>query len=314
VRQVGLIALERWLRQAQRAFVNTRLGVYLGEEAVEADDEPFALDGLAGFDLKRRLIAGRLHALPGAVGPDDGIPGVRAMAARGDLPHGAFAGLTQAEALDEVRPLLNQIESYRGLDPVRVEVDLAFDPEAELDLPGGPTRLFGQVPDLYPGLGLLRVRPSKLKGDQVLTLWLHLLAWCAAVPAEGPREGRLIAADQTFPLALNLDPETARCHLGRLLAWYWEGLHRPLPLFPKASFAYAQAWAGGKDPAGAVRSAWVGNDFQQIPGERDDPYVRLILNGADLDPMDLPEFARVAEDLYGPALGIAPAPSQGSPT
>ena len=305
LRQVGLITLERWLRQAQRAFVNTRLGVYLGEEAVEADDEPFALDGLAGFDLKRRLIAGRLHALPGAVGPDDGIPGVRAMAARGDLPHGAFAGLTQAEALDEVRPLLNQIESYRGLDPVRVEVDLAFDPEAELDLPGGPTRLFGQVPDLYPGLGLLRVRPSKLKGDQVLTLWLHLLAWCAAVPAEGPREGRLIAADQTFPLALNLDPKTARCHLGRLLAWYWEGLHRPLPLFPKASFAYAQAWAKSKDPTGAVRSAWVGNDFQQIPGERDDPYVRLILNGADLDPMDIPEFAPLAQDLYGPALAAA---------
>ena len=312
LRQVGLMSLERWLRHAQRAFVNTRLGVYLGEEAVEADDEPFALSGLAGFDLKRRLIAGRLHALPGARDPDDGIPGVRALAARGDLPHGAFAGLTRTEALDEVRPLLDQLEDYRGLTPARIEVDLAFDPEVDLGLPGGPTRLFGQVPDLYPGPGLLRVRPSKLKGDQVLTLWLHLLAWCAAVPAEGPREGQLIAADQTFRLALDLDPETARRHLGRLLAWYWEGLHRPLPLFPKASFAYAQAWAAGKDPAGALYSAWVGNDFQDIPGERDDPYVRLILNGADLDPLEIPGFTRLAEDLYGRALGLAP--TQGSPT
>jgi len=307
LRQVGLRSLEGWLRQAQRALVRTRLGIYLAEEAVEADDEPFALDGLAGFDLKQRLIAGRLRALPRGGGPDDGIPGVRALAARGDLPHGAFAGLTQAEALDQVRPLLDRIDAYRGLEPGRIELDLAFDPVAELGRPDGPTRLFGQVPDLYPGLGLLRVRPSKLKGDQVLTLWLHLLAWCAAIPGEGPRAGCLIASDQTLSMALDLDPETARGELARVLAWYWEGLHRPLPLFPKASFAYAQVWAKdkNKDPAGVVRAAWVGNDFQGIPGEREDPNIRLILNGAELDPMDIPEFAPLAQDLYGPALAAA---------
>ena len=305
LRQVGLTSLEGWLRHAQRAFVRTRLGVYLAEEAVEADDEPFDLGGLADFDLKRRLIAGRLHALPHATGPEDGIPGVRALAARGDLPHGAFAALTQAEALDQVWPLLDRIEVYQGLEPGRIELDLTFDPEAELGRPDGPTRLFGQVPDLYPGLGLLRVRPSKLKGDQVLTLWLHLLAWCAAKPGEGPRTGLLIASDQTQSMTLDLDPEAARGELARVLGWYWEGLHRPLPLFPKASYAYAHAWAKDKDPAGVVHTAWVGNDFQGIPGERDDPNVRLILNGADLDPMDIPEFAQLAEALYGPALGAA---------
>jgi exodeoxyribonuclease V gamma subunit len=278
------------------------LGIYLAEEEVEADDEPFDLDGLGDFDLKRRLIAGRLHALPRATGPGDGIPGVRALAARGDLPHGAFAGLTQAEALDQVRPLLDRIEAYRGLEPGRIDLDLSFDPGVELARPDGPTRLFGQVPDLYPGLGLLRVRPSKLKGDQVLTLWLHLLAWCAARPGEGPRTGLLIASDQTLSLALDLDPQTARGELARVLGWYWEGLHRPLPLFPKASYAYAQAWAKDKDPAGPVTDAWTGNNFQKIHGERDDPNIRLILNGADLNPMDIPEFAELTQELYGPAL------------
>jgi exonuclease V gamma subunit len=106
-------------------------------------------------------------------------------------------------------------------------------------------------------------------------------------------------------MALDLDPEAARGELARVLGWCWEGLHRPLPLFPKASYAYAQAWAKDKDPAGVVHAAWVGNDFQGIPGERDDPNVRLILNGADLDPMDIPEFAQLAEALYGPALEAA---------
>jgi hypothetical protein len=54
-----------------------------------------------------------------------------------------------------------------------------------------------------------------------------------------------------------------------------------------------------------VHAAWVGNDFQGIPGEREDPNVRLILNGADLDPMEIPEFAQLAEALYGPALAAA---------
>ena len=114
---------------------------------------------------------------------------------------------------------------------------------------------------------------------------------------------------------MDLDPETARRHLGRLLAWYWEGLHRPLPLFPKASFAYARAWADGKDPAGEVRNAWVGSSFRDmvIPGDCEDPYIRLILAGADPDPMGIPDFACLAQELYGPALGVGPAPNEGSP-
>ena len=104
------------------------------------------------------------------------MPTLRALAARGDLPHGAFAGLTYADAVEAVAPLLDQLDAYRGLAPEQVLVDLAF------DLGEGPTRLVGQVPGLYPGMGLLRVRPSKLKGVEILALWLHHLAWCAAVP------------------------------------------------------------------------------------------------------------------------------------
>ena len=46
-------------------------------------------------------------------------PGLRALAARGDLPHGAFAGLTYADALEGRGPLLDQLADYRGLAPGR---------------------------------------------------------------------------------------------------------------------------------------------------------------------------------------------------
>ena len=304
LREVTLPQLERWLRHPLRHFINLRLQVYLREEAVEPDDEPFDLNHLQRFDLKSRLIQGELRGLARPEVADtgaQGVPGLRALAAHGDLPHGAFARLTYTDAVEAVAPLLDQLADYRGLAPDQVLVDLAF------DLGEGPTRLVGQVAGLYPGIGLLRVRPSKLKGAEVLALWLHHLAWCAAIPrAAGERRvSRLIASDGAFVIAADLDPDEARQSLAKYLHWYWEGLHRPLPVLPKASYAYARRLHEGKDPDRAVLEEWNGNDFQKIPGDRDDAYVQMILRGREIDPLAVPEFGELAQALYGEVLGRA---------
>ena len=301
--QVGLTQLERWLRHPIRYFVNTRLQVYLRESEPEPDDEPFALDALQQFSLKQRLVQGRRRRL-GADAAMPRVPSLRALAARGELPHGAFAGLTYGDALTEVSPLLDALDAYQGLAPVQIAIDLRLaDPEDPIQAPG-PTRLVGQVPDLYPGLGLLRVRPAKLKGVDILALWLHHLAWCAMYPEPqgGERRSRILCLDQSFTLDADLDQKTARAELTELLALYWEGLHRPLPILPRASHAFARAMAEDRDPAGAVNTIWVGNRFQGGPGECEDPYVQLILRGRELDLMALPEFADLAQALYATAL------------
>jgi len=304
LRQVGLAQLERWLRNPIRHFVNTRLQVYLREEAVEPDDEPFRLDALQHFQLKQRLVQGRLARLAGvaaeeAVAAGSLIPGVRALAARGALPHGALAGLTFDDALDEVNPLLDRLAPYQGLAPAQVLVDLAFDPGS-----GGPIGLIGQIPGLYPGKGLLRVRPAKLKGADILGLWLHHLAWCAMVPKRGgaERHSRLLCLDESFALSADLDQAQARVALGELLALYWEGIHRPLPILPRASFACARALVDDKDPRSTVKSIWEGNTFNSQAGEREDPYVQLVLRGREIDPLAVPEFTALALDLYGEVL------------
>lgn len=302
LREVSLTQLERWLRNPLGQFLATRLQIVPWTEEVEPDDEPFALDPLQHFALKQRLLRDRLQGT--AVLPRDDSRQVRALAAQGELPHGAFGRLTYEETCDQVAPVLEQVGPYLGSTPQQIRVDLAFDPDADLGLADGPYRLAGQIPGLYAGLGLLRVRPAKLKGVDILTLWLHHLAWCAAVPALAgqPRVSRLVTEDRVFQIADDLAQAAARAQLARYLRLYWEGIHRPLPILPRTTFACAQSLHQGKDPTRAVLEAWLGNDFQGPAGERDDPCVQMVLRGRAVDPLKLPELVELAQALYGDVL------------
>jgi exodeoxyribonuclease V gamma subunit len=303
LRDVTLTQLERFLRHPVRYFVNTRLGVYLREEEPEDDNEPFALAGLPGFLLRQRLVTDGLQGRS---------PDLSVLAAEGVLPHAAFAALTFERASDKVAPMVERLAPYRAVRPGQVPVDIVFTGDELCDEPrdepgDGPRRLTGQVGGIYPGLGLLRVRPSKIKGAEILALWLAYLAWSAAIPPDEQgeaREARLVTEDGGFALRAALDPREARAALTGYLRWYWEGLHRPLPMLPKASHALASRTLEGKDPSGAVFTAWNGNEFQDIPGDRDDPYIRFILRGRTGDPAGFAGFPDLALALYGQVLGL----------
>jgi len=288
MRDVTLVQLERFIRHPVKYFVNSRLQVYLQEEEPEEDDELFALDGLQNFLLKQRLVADYLQGTE---------PSRLQLSAEGVLPHGAFADLVFAEGSEQVAPLVEQLESYLGVRPEQIPVDLAFSGDA------GPRRLSGQIDGIYPELGLLRWKPSSLKGADILSLWLAHRAWCAT-GASGERRSLLYSTDEGFSIEETLTPDLAREQLERLLALYWEGVHRPLLIPPKASYAYARKLhQGGRgDPMNAALSGWNGNSYQNIPGDKDDPYVQLVLRGVTGNPLDNDGFAALAVELYDQAL------------
>lgn len=290
MREVALAQLERFVRHPVRAFVNSRLQIYLGDDPPEDDAEPFALDGLERYLLKQRLVADRLQGR---------TPTPRTLSAEGALPHGGFAELAFEAQSAAVAPLVERLRDYGGRRARPVALDLT------LDAPSGPRRLSGQIEGIYPGLGLLRWKPSGLKGADILGLWINHLAWCASDDPQ-PKRSTLYTDDQCFALVQSLAPEAARAALQESLGWYWEGLHRPLALLPKASYAFARARHGGgnADPYKAARSAWHGNDFNAIPGDRDDPYLQLVVRDLNADPLACSEFARLAEAFYAPALAL----------
>ena len=53
-----------------------------------------------------------------------------------------------------------------------------------------------------------------------------------------------------------------------------------------------------------VRDGWQGNDFQSIPGDRDDAYVRFVLGGRQGEPADFAGFAELSMALYGQVLSL----------
>jgi exodeoxyribonuclease V gamma subunit len=288
MREVSLQQLERFLRHPVRYFVNSRLGVYLGEEEAEEDDERFGLDHLQSFLLKQRLVEDDLQGRP---------PSREQLSAEGVLPHGAFAGLALDAERAKVTPLLASLEHYRNRRPEQIAVDLPFGNRE------GPGRLFGQIRGVYPGLGLLRWRPSSLKGADILGLWLAHLAWCAS-GAPGDKRSAHHGSDGSFVITRTLAPEAAHKALADYLALYWEGVHQPLPVLPKASYTYAvKCHTGGKgDPMTAAGNGWQGSSFNGIPGDKDDPYIQFVMRGTAGDPLASTDFTRLASAFYDQAL------------
>jgi exodeoxyribonuclease V gamma subunit len=289
LRTVGLMQLLRFVRHPVRFFVNTRLQVYLREEAPGEDDETFGLDALQSFSLKQRLLDDYLKGRPTPA---------HQLSAEGILPHGAFAALAWEQESQKVQLLTRRLAAYREHPPEQRLVDLLFEDET-----AEPFRLAGQIKGIYPVSGLLRYRPGTLKGPDILALWLEHLAWCAG-EGDGDKRSTLHGTKEQFTITKTLEPADAQAHLARYLRWYREGLQRPLPLLPGASYAWMRAVSqGGRaDPSNAAFNAWNGNDFSGIPGDKDDGYVQLVMRGVAGTPIDQPEFTALAEAFYADAL------------
>jgi exonuclease V gamma subunit len=82
---------------------------------------------------------------------------------------------------------------------------------------------------------------------------------------------------------------------------YYQGLDYPLPIFPLTSYA----WCFAESPEKALKEAhkaWYGNDFLNIPGDRDNAYIKLAMRGNMPDPINSDEFRALAQRLYTSAL------------
>ena len=78
----------------------------------------------------------------------------------------------------------------------------------------------------------------------------------------------------------------------------------PMRLFPRTSWAFAEASVEGSDPMDAARKKWEGSD--QIPGECEDAAMNLCF-GEDPEPLN-PTWEKLSQEVYTPILAsLAPA-------
>jgi exodeoxyribonuclease V gamma subunit len=207
------------------AFYRDPLGTYFREglgaalrrlpERVE-DDEPFTLDPLGRYRLLEDSFTG--------------AGGDAVLRARGRLPLGAAGDGALAEAQATTQALRGALpEAFWAATAAQAPLDLA--------LPSG--RLLG--PCLRWSDGLARAqRFGALRAQDRLGLWITVLLYAAA---GWGRHGVLLGPDKA---AVVTAPEAPEAALEILLGLIQAGLTEPLPLFPEASCAWAEAVREGK--------------------------------------------------------------------
>ena len=126
------------------------------------------------------------------------------------------------------------------------------------------------------------------------------LALCACGLYQKQDSCRLITPDASLQFD-RLDSKVAIEQLRSYASFYTTGLEYPLPVFPQASYAWARTDDSHKARINASK-AWSGDDYRNIPGDRDDPYVKLAMRGSMEEPFTSPDFEACAERLYTAAL------------
>jgi exodeoxyribonuclease V gamma subunit len=261
-----------------RYLLRRRLGLFLEDSSglLEAT-EPFDLDGLELYRLQQELADRALRNEP----LEDGLEIFRT---RGLLPQGTPGEVFFLEECGKARSFAEAVRAVTG------------DRTAEtvtLDLEMAGFKISGRLRGVF-GNGLVHQRYAKMKWRDRFNLWIQHLLFCLDRGDPSCRS-HLICQDQGKGYLYEAHADAC---LKNLLRIYWQGLSRPLPLFPRASWAYWEARQSGKAPGRIrelVRQAW-DNDFNG--GDLVDPYLARCFGAGD--PLAQPDFAELAEAVLAP--------------
>ncbi len=280
--QIDLDQLKRFVAHPIRFFFNHSLNLRLEQAEQVEDDEVFELDALDLWSIKQRIANAML---------DHKEIGIENLKAEAGLPHGYAAELNFQTIESQLQSLLPVLESYRSPGRQVIRFYHRFDNGYDLS---------GQVGQYYPGKGLMHYTTASMKGKYLLAIWLDHLVLCANQQLKSSETTTLICGDRHFQLTA-VEKSAALVQLGRYCDLFLIGATRPLPVFPGASFSWAEKCSGGKSDS-AARSQWQGVVSRGIPGDKDDDYVRLALRGVSAHPLDESEFTEMATTIYQSAL------------
>jgi exodeoxyribonuclease V gamma subunit len=255
-------------------LLRERLGVRLAEAAQPVERrEPFVLDALGAYAVRTELLARRAE-------PPDRAQRLQELRARGLMPLGQVGAVElgrQEAVVAEFAQRLAAITTGEPLEAIR------FEPLAL-----GRLRLSGELRDVACD-GVIAYRIADPKPKDQLRLWIRHLLLHVVRPRTGGWQSTWLGKKNAILFGAVAD---AHERLLTLAEVFDEGLHRLLPLFPRASLAWCVA---SRRKLERARREWEGDDF--LDGENADPY--LAYAWRDVDPLDA-EFERLAAQVMGP--------------
>lgn len=228
--------------------------------------EPFALDGLARYQLFDQLMA-----QPGLALSD--------LRAQGALPYASLGEvnfLRSKETMDKMQAEL--LEVTGGAEARRIEIDL--------DLPQG--RLQGWLDQIFEQ-ALVFARPGKIRGKDRLALWLSWLSVCASEMGGTFDQAHYVGVQETLTLP-SVAPDAAKRQLGEFLSFYQNGLSQYWHFYPESGWQ----WLKSADKNRALQT-FNGNLF--AAGEGQEPHIHRMCPDLS-DHFDA--FTEVTDQLLAP--------------
>lgn len=274
--EIRLADLQRCLKHPVRWFLERRLGVYLTErDDIPDDNEPFALaeDFAIDEDWLSSALAGRSADEHFAL-----------LAARGDLPQGAFARLDWQARVEKLSPLLERLRADAdGWSPLDIDLPLA-----------DGRRLTGRLNQVRDRHMRLASSAGKPHARLLLQAWIDHLVLCAVRGADC--ETRIETVGERA--ILRAPPQAAGDLLADLVTLYDDAMRQPLRLFPKSAWDRARAKTPerGHD---AAHARWHGNSFSTAEPESVDRNFRVCFGHED-DPLADAQFTALATRVFSP--------------
>ncbi len=284
----------RFFRNPARFLLNRRLGIFLDQSALLLEEkEPFDVKGLERYILTYKLLERRLEG-------ESLVNLKKIIKASGSLPPGAVGETLYDNLAQGIERFVSVLENLTGssrLEPLDVDLDLSG------------FRIKGLI-SLITKERQIQYRFARLRAGDVLKAWIyHLILNCLSVE-DYPNHTTLLCTDQDIEKeagwkAWNFEPvEKSQTLLERLLAIYWEGLMRPVPLFPDTSWTYVKEKVAkerkDKEAVEVARKVWEGSGYNWSEGE--DSHYRLCFGEAD--PLNA-HFQSLALEVFSPIVAYS---------
>ena len=286
LKNMNLNDLKRFFQHPIKHFFRQQKGLLLQdlEQPIEIQ-EPFSMHPLDAYQMKMDLL-------------DWGIQGnvlsscYEPFKSRGSLPQGELGKQSFSELVGEVDQLLDRLKvviNGKTLNPLPVNIEL------------GEFHLYGTLNLIWPEY-LVRYRCSKLKPKDQVAIWIDHLVLNCLNPENYPRESKALGSDKTATYS-----PIQNCYeeLKKLLDYFWEGQHHPIPFFLNSSYAYAQQFLKNqytdkksKDPIDEALKQWTSGPFKQGT-DSEDSYHDLAFRGQD--PFN-DRFKSIAQEIFEPLL------------
>jgi exodeoxyribonuclease V gamma subunit len=266
-----LSTLASFVSHPIRYFFEQQLGLCITTEEVVSDDETFTPDGLQQWQLRQQLLESALSQEP-----------LDSNRLRADalLAYGAWGDQQILVQQDKLSTACERLADYSQLQatPCPLSIACTLADGRIITVQAHPARY-------YPGKGLLHVTASSFGMRAALRLWLEHLAMCAAGVFLAGECSTLLCQDscqqwQPLPAA------EARELLIAFITALDLGMQQPLPIFPKASWAWINAKEEAREKA--AKKAWYSGEFNR--GDDEDPYIALYMRGQENNPLSIPDF------------------------